>query len=255
MALLLVACMSFSVTPQPLGDYSDAGRPAPAGRWDQHSRWYRRFPDRGAIAFTGVVVEKTGAFYLAFVVAESSHHWSLLVGGGRAGGDGPVGAVTLRFRWLKAPFPGRTMYLEVVPTFRVPRKPEVMSPAGYWPQLRAAAVEAGTSQVFGLKHFTARAQVGLFTGRIAGGVRTLHSRGVKGFVLPLIPSYQTKMQEAARASAAIADGETSNYNVQDVGVMQLAHEIAPDLELHASTPMSITSAGVRFSQNSSARPG
>ena len=49
------------------------------------------------------------------------------------------------------------------------RKPEVMSPAGYWPQLHAA-IEAGADAVyFGLKHFTARAKVGLHAGRIAGG--------------------------------------------------------------------------------------
>ena len=42
----------------------------------------------------------------------------------------------------------------------MPHKPEVMSPAGYWPQLRAA-IEAGADSVyFGLKHFTARAKVG-----------------------------------------------------------------------------------------------
>jgi putative protease len=41
-----------------------------------------------------------------------------------------------------------------------PRKPEIMSPAGYWPQLQTA-VEAGADAVyFGLKHFTARAKVG-----------------------------------------------------------------------------------------------
>ena len=35
-----------------------------------------------------------------------------------------------------------------------------MSPAGYWPQLRAA-IEAGADSVyFGLKHFSARAKVG-----------------------------------------------------------------------------------------------
>jgi phosphoglycerate dehydrogenase-like enzyme len=38
-------------------------------------------------------------------------------------------------------------------------KPEIMSPAGYWPQLNAA-IEAGADAVyFGLKHFTARAKV------------------------------------------------------------------------------------------------
>ena len=42
----------------------------------------------------------------------------------------------------------------------MPIKPEIMSPAGYWPQLNAA-IEAGADAVyFGLKHFTARAKVG-----------------------------------------------------------------------------------------------
>ena len=41
-----------------------------------------------------------------------------------------------------------------MPTALSPRKPEIMSPAGYWPQLRAA-IEAGADSVyFGLKHFT-----------------------------------------------------------------------------------------------------
>ena len=43
---------------------------------------------------------------------------------------------------------------------RIWKKPELMSPAGYWPQLKAA-IEAGADAVyFGLKHFTARAKVG-----------------------------------------------------------------------------------------------
>src|SRR5262245_49470419 len=40
---------------------------------------------------------------------------------------------------------------------RIWKKPELMSPAGYWPQLKTA-IEAGADAVyFGLKHFTARA--------------------------------------------------------------------------------------------------
>src|ERR1039458_8625644 len=46
------------------------------------------------------------------------------------------------------------------------RKPEIMSPAGYWPQLRTA-IEAGADSVyFGLKHFTARAKVGFDLGEL-----------------------------------------------------------------------------------------
>ena len=62
------------------------------------------------------------------------------------------------------------------------RKPEVMSPAGYWPQLRAA-IEAGADAVyFGLKHFTARAKVGFGLAELPDVMKTLHRRGVRGYV-------------------------------------------------------------------------
>jgi putative protease len=63
-----------------------------------------------------------------------------------------------------------------------PTKPEVMSPAGYWPQLQAA-IEAGADAVyFGLKHFTARAKVGFTLTELPDVMRTLHERGVKVYV-------------------------------------------------------------------------
>ena len=124
-----------------------------------------------------------------------------------------------------------------------------MSPAGYWPQLRAA-VEAGADSVyFGLKHFTARAKVGFSLEELPEVFRTLHSRGVRGFITFNTLVFEHEMPEAARAIAAIAESGADALIVQDVGVMQLAHDIAPDLELHASTQMSITSAeGVRFAK-------
>jgi putative protease len=136
-----------------------------------------------------------------------------------------------------------------VPTFKSRRKPEIMSPAGYWPQLRAA-VEAGADSVyFGLKHFTARAKVGFSLEELKDVFRTLHSRGVKGFITFNTLVFEHELSEAARTIAAIAESGADALIVQDVGVLQLAHEIAPDLELHASTQMSITSAdGVRFAQ-------
>lgn len=142
----------------------------------------------------------------------------------------------------------------VVPTSSVlsnkPRKkPEIMSPAGYWPQLRAA-IEAGADSVyFGLKHFTARAKVGFSLEELPEVFRTLHSRGVKGFITFNTLVFEHELSEAARAIAAIAASGADALIVQDVGALQLAHEIAPDLELHASTQMSITGAdGVRFAQ-------
>ncbi len=49
--------------------------------------------------------------------------------------------------------------------------------------------------------------------------------------------------------ASIAEAGADALIVQDYGIVRLAREIAPDLELHASTQMSITNAaGVRFAQ-------
>ena len=50
-----------------------------------------------------------------------------------------------------------------------------MSPAGHWPQLRAA-IEAGADACyFGLKHFSARAKVGFDIGELPEVMRTLHN--------------------------------------------------------------------------------
>jgi putative protease len=129
------------------------------------------------------------------------------------------------------------------------RKPEVMSPAGYWPQLRAA-VEAGADAVyFGLKHFSARAKVGFDLSELAEVMATLHRRGVKGYVTFNTLVFQHELDEAARTLAAIARAGADAIIVQDVGIVKLARAVAPDLEIHGSTQMSITSAdGVRLAQ-------
>src|SRR4051794_19061972 len=134
------------------------------------------------------------------------------------------------------------------------RKPEIMSPAGYWPQLRAA-VEAGADSVyFGLHHFTARAKVGFDVAELPEVMRTLHRRGVKGFVTFNTLVFDHELKEAARTLAAIAEAGADAIIVQDLGVLKMAKQIAPDLEIHGSTQMSITSAdGVRLAQKLGAR--
>src|SRR3954451_14776992 len=85
------------------------------------------------------------------------------------------------------------------------RKPEIMSPAGHWPQLRAA-IEAGADAVyFGLKHFTARAKVGFSMEELPEAMRTLHRRGVRGYVTFNTLVFNHEMEEAAKALADIAE--------------------------------------------------
>ena len=129
------------------------------------------------------------------------------------------------------------------------RKPEIMSPAGYWPQLRAA-IEAGADAVyFGLKHFSARAKVGFSLAELPEVMRTLHGRGVRGYVTFNTLIFEHEIEEAARTIASIAEAGADAMIVQDYGILRLARQIVPGMELHASTQMSITDAnGVRFAQ-------
>ena len=128
-------------------------------------------------------------------------------------------------------------------------KPEVLSPVGYYPQLHAA-IEAGADAVyFGLKHFSARAKVGFTLVELPDVMRTLHQRGVKGYITFNTLIFDHELREAVKAIEQIAAAGVDSLIVQDVGMAQLAHQIAPHVDIHGSTQMSITSAeGVTLAQ-------
>lgn len=122
-----------------------------------------------------------------------------------------------------------------------------MSPAGYWPQLRAA-IEAGADACyFGLHHFSARAKVGFSLEELREVMRTLHARGVRGYLTFNTLIFEHELDAAAKAIEAVTKAGVDALIIQDIGVLKMAREIAPGLELHASTQTSITSAeGVEF---------
>ncbi|HVW11937.1 MAG TPA: DUF3656 domain-containing protein, partial [Bryobacteraceae bacterium] len=103
---------------------------------------------------------------------------------------------------------------------------------------------------FGLQHFSARAKVGFTLAELPEAVRLLHGRGVRGYLTFNTLVFEHELAEAARTIAAVAEAGIDALIVQDVGILQIARQIAPGLELHASTQMSITdAAGVRFAQD------
>lgn len=134
-------------------------------------------------------------------------------------------------------------------SWNMPTKPEIMSPAGYWHQLNAA-VEAGADAVyFGLKHFSARAKVGFTLAELPEVMQTLHRRGVKGYVTFNTLIFDHELREAVKTIEQIASAGADSLIVQDVGMAQLTHQIAPTVNIHGSTQMSITSAeGVALAQ-------
>ena len=138
------------------------------------------------------------------------------------------------------PFPAPTPL--ILPP-RTPVKPEVMSPVGGYPQLQAA-VEAGADAVFfGLDHsFQARAKVGFGMDELPEIMRGLHVRGVKGFVTFNTLVFDRELHEAEDQLMQLAEAGVDAIIVQDWGAARLSHAICPDLPIHGSTQMSITSA-------------
>ncbi len=130
-----------------------------------------------------------------------------------------------------------------LPASRPRVKPEVMSPVGGWPQLHAA-IEAGADAVFfGLEHgFQARAKVGFQPEELPEIMRTLHVRGVKGFVTFNTLVFDRELPEAEAQLMHIAASGADAIIVQDWGAALLAQRVCPDLPVHGSTQMSITSA-------------
>src|SRR5215510_5576398 len=114
---------------------------------------------------------------------------------------------------------------------RLWKKPELMSPAGYWPQLKTA-IEAGADAVyFGLTHFTARAKVGFTLAELPEALRTLHRRGVKGYVTFNTLVFDEEISEALKGLEAIAHAGADAIIVQDIGIAKLARDYFPDLDI------------------------
>ncbi|HMO16168.1 MAG TPA: DUF3656 domain-containing protein [Pirellulaceae bacterium] len=127
------------------------------------------------------------------------------------------------------------------------KKPELMCPVGGWSQLYAA-IEAGADAVyFGLDCFSARSKVGFSTNELPKIFDLLHRHDVKGYVTLNTLVFDNELPVAERSVQAIADSGADAVIVQDIGLAVLIARIAPLLEIHGSTQMSITSAeGVEF---------
>jgi U32 family peptidase len=122
------------------------------------------------------------------------------------------------------------------------KRTELMSPAGDWPQLNAA-IEAGADAVyFGLPHFSARAKVGFQLAELPTIMDHLHRRGVKGYITFNTLVFDSEIAIAEQAIMELAAANVDALIVQDVGIARLIRDIAPELTIHGSTQMSITSA-------------
>lgn len=118
----------------------------------------------------------------------------------------------------------------------------MLAPAGGWPQLHAA-VENGADAIYlGLSSFNARARAENFTQReLKDACDYCHARGVRVFVTLNVLVFEEELADVEALVRGVAEGGADAIIVQDVGVAEVARRVAPNLRIHGSTQMSVTS--------------
>ena len=122
--------------------------------------------------------------------------------------------------------------------------PELLSPAGDWQCVRAAVENGADAVYFGLDcGFNARYRAQNFgLPDLEELASWLHRRSVKGYATLNTLVFPEELSKLAKVVEEIAAAGVDAVLVQDFGVARLVRAICPDLEIHASTQMSLTSA-------------
>lgn len=121
-------------------------------------------------------------------------------------------------------------------------KPELLAPAGDRTCLIAAIENGADAVYFGLERHNARMRAHNFDGAdLPELMGLLHRRGVKGYITLNTLAFPDELTELETTIRELATAGADAVIVQDLGLARLIHAIAPELEIHASTQMSITS--------------
>ena len=120
--------------------------------------------------------------------------------------------------------------------------PEVLAPVG-GPESLQAAVRSGADAVYiGAKQFSARRNADNFDDNdIAETVRYCHIRGVKVYLALNIMIKQSELEAAFHTALTAYQCGVDAIIITDLGLASLIHKHIPNLELHASTQMTVHS--------------
>ena len=118
--------------------------------------------------------------------------------------------------------------------------PELLAPAGS-PACLPAAVAGGADAVYlGVGRFSARARAQNFElESLAHHVDYLHGHGLRCYVTLNTLLRDLELPAAVATAAAVADAGADAVILQDLGLWRLIRRELPDLEIHASTQMTV----------------
>lgn len=119
---------------------------------------------------------------------------------------------------------------------------ELLAPAGSMESLRAAVQNGANAVYLGCGSFNARQSAKNFTpSTLAEAVKYCHIRGVSVHLTLNTLVCDREMKALAELIRHAAECGVDAFIVQDLGVVHLCREIAPFVELHGSTQMTIHS--------------
>ncbi|HEX2746878.1 MAG TPA: U32 family peptidase, partial [Verrucomicrobiales bacterium] len=122
------------------------------------------------------------------------------------------------------------------------RRPELLAPAGNMECARAAVANGADAIYFGMPRFNARLRADNFTEEaLPDLMKFLHANGVRGFVAMNTLVFTGELADAESQLKKLEAAGVDAIIVQDIGLAWLSRMVAPNLELHASTQMTITS--------------
>jgi U32 family peptidase len=123
-------------------------------------------------------------------------------------------------------------------------RPELLAPAGDWDSARAALENGADSVYFGLDAgFNARARAtNISLDCLDELMGYLHGREVKGYVTLNTLVFSGELSGIEDIVRRVARAGVDAVLVQDLGLVRLVREVCPDLPIHASTQMTLTSA-------------
>lgn len=132
----------------------------------------------------------------------------------------------------------------------VTKKPELLAPAGDWACARAAVANGADAIFFGLPAFNARLRAENFSETDLPELMSyLHDRDRKGYLTLNTLVFTKEIPAALELLEKAAWAGVDAIIIQDVGLASLSRECFPELELHASTQMTLTSPeGLAFAK-------
>ena len=127
-------------------------------------------------------------------------------------------------------------------SFRNLVKPELLAPAGDRTCLLAAIENGADAVYFGLQRHNARIRAHNFDGtELPEIMGLLHQRGVRGYVTLNTLAFTNELVALEETVRDLVTAGVDAVIVQDMGLVRLIRAISTDIEIHASTQMSITS--------------